>query len=320
MTLHINPRGYLRRTHPFTKATDEEVRAAYKATGSVWKAGKLLGMAGQSVHERATKLGIIRGGKFTKDELQKITALYSDGFQSGDGLLKSLSKELARTIPSISKKAGELGLSDTTRTITREAAAATGKRTMEHIKQNGHPRGMLGKKHTEATKRDIGQKSKVAWASMTEDEQAAKTMKMLKTKAARGNLAQPRPNATWKAGWRTVAGRRCYFRSRWEANYGAYLQFLKEHNEIEEWEYEPKTFWFEAIKRGVRSYLPDFRVTENGGRQVYHEVKGWMDARSKTKLKRMAKYYPEIELILIQAPWFKANTPILRGVVKGWET
>ena len=63
----------------------------------------------------------------------------------------------------------------------------------------------------------------------------------------------------------------------------------KDQGEILKWEYEPETFWFEKIKRGVRTYTPDFKVTEKDGSIIFHEVKGYMDARSKTKLKRMKK-------------------------------
>lgn len=115
-----------------------------------------------------------------------------------------------------------------------------------------------------------------------------------------------------------IGGRRIYFRSKWEANYARLLEWRKERGEIAEWEHEPHTFWFENIKRGVRSYLPDFRVTHLDGRQEYHEVKGWMDPKSETKLKRMAKYYPEVQVHVVAAPWFKANGPVL-GFLPGWE-
>lgn len=128
-----------------------------------------------------------------------------------------------------------------------------------------------------------------------------------------------REKATWKAGWREVGGKRCYFRSRWEANYARYLQWLVDQGEIKGWEYEPETFWFENIKRGVRSYLPDFRITENDGRQVYHEVKGWMDSRSRTTLKRMKKYYPDVPLVLIDSKIYKAIQRDVRAIVPDWE-
>jgi len=90
-----------------------------------------------------------------------------------------------------------------------------------------------------------------------------------------------------------------YVRSSWEANYARYLNFLKKNREIQDWEYEPDTFYFENIKRGTRSYTPDFKIMENDGEIIYHEVKGYMDQKSRTKLNRMKKYYPEIKIILI---------------------
>lgn len=124
---------------------------------------------------------------------------------------------------------------------------------------------------------------------------------------------------TWKAGWRDIGGYNKYYRSRWEANYARYLQFLKESGQIADWSHEPETFWFTEIMRGCRSYLPDFRVSENNGSIVYHEVKGWMDSRSKTKLKRMKKYYPDVELILISEKEYIEIEKKLGGIIKGWE-
>ncbi len=127
-------------------------------------------------------------------------------------------------------------------------------------------------------------------------------------------------NFSSKQGWRIIGDRRIYFRSRWEANYGFYLEFLKKQRIISEWEHEPKTFWFLEIKRGVRSYLPDFRVTSMNGVQHWVEVKGFYDARSKTKIKRFKKYYPEEVLFLIDSVWFRKNAPNMKSIVPGWES
>jgi hypothetical protein len=132
-------------------------------------------------------------------------------------------------------------------------------------------------------------------------------------------MINERPNCSWKAAWREIGGFKKYYRSKWEANYARYLQFLLEHNEIQKWEHEPETFWFTEILRGCRSYLPDFRITENNGEIEYHEVKGWYDDRSKTKIKRMKKYYPNIKLVLIDAKWFKKNNSKLKGLITHWE-
>jgi hypothetical protein len=112
-----------------------------------------------------------------------------------------------------------------------------------------------------------------------------------------------------------------YFRSSWEANYARYLKFMQARGEVASWGYETRTFWFEAIKRGTRSYLPDFEVTFMDGRHEWHEVKGWMDDKSKTKLARMAIYYPDEVVRIIGEGWFKqARKGGLAAVIPHWES
>jgi len=113
------------------------------------------------------------------------------------------------------------------------------------------------------------------------------------------------PYSRGKRGVVEIDGRSIFMRSSWEANIASYLQFLKENREIQEWEYEPETFWFEKIKRGVRSYLPDFKITKPDNSTYFIEVKGWMDARSKTKINRMRIYYPKITLEVIDSKRYK---------------
>ena len=50
-----------------------------------------------------------------------------------------------------------------------------------------------------------------------------------------------------------------YFRSKWEANYALYLEWLKKEGQIKDWQYEPNYFEF-PIKHGTTRYLPDFKV------------------------------------------------------------
>lgn len=120
-----------------------------------------------------------------------------------------------------------------------------------------------------------------------------------------------------KGGVRSDLG--IYVRSTWEANYARYLNWLKSNNLIVDWKYEPKTFYFDAIKRGTRSYTPDFLVTELSGREVFHEVKGYMDQKSRTKLRRMAKYYPEIAVLVIEKTAMRDIREKLSGVIPNWE-
>ena len=121
-----------------------------------------------------------------------------------------------------------------------------------------------------------------------------------------------------KQGWRTIGGQRCYFRSKAEANAARYLQWMTEREEIDGWEHEPKTFWFDASKRGVRSYLPDFLVRQLAG-DYYVEVKGYWDAKSRTKLKRMAKYYPNVTVEVWDAKRMAGLNRTVGALISDWE-
>lgn len=182
-----------------------------------------------------------------------------------------------------------------------------------------HPKGMLGKVHSENTKNKISLASLKTWENMSEEKKQERSVKIVKSRAANGNYSVARPKASWKAGWREIGLVKKYYRSRWEANYARYLEWLKELGEIKSWSHEPKIFWFEGIKRGTVSYLPDFCVTENNGSEVYHEVKGWMDKRSLTKLKRMKKYYPNVKLVVIARKEYEAIAKSVSKLIKEWE-
>lgn len=199
---------------------------------------------------------------------------------------------------------------------TKEQRERMSVRTKEWIAKNGHPRGALGIKHSATTREKISLKSKQMWANMPEDMRNS----FAKRASENGRKASfNRTNASWKAGWREIGGVNKYYRSRWEANYARYLEWLKQNKQITKWEHEPETFWFDGIKRGVMSYLPDFRVTENDGSIVFHEVKGWMDDRSKTKIKRMAKYHPEVKLIVIDSKIYKSIEKKAKFLIREWE-
>jgi len=58
----------------------------------------------------------------------------------------------------------------------------------------------------------------------------------------------------------------------------------------------------------------------SNGTHQWHEVKGWMDARSKTKLKRMAKYHPAEIVRVFDGAWFKSANRNLSGIVPDWAT
>ena len=202
---------------------------------------------------------------------------------------------------------------------TEKQKLANGQRMKQHWKNNPHPKGMLGKKHNAETLVALSAISKDRAANMTEEQISEKTRKMINTKMERGNLVPQRQKQTWKADWHEIGGKRKYYRSRWESNYARYLEFLKSQGKIKDWFHEPKVFWFEGIKRGCVSYLPDFLVIENDGSEAYHEVKGWMDDRSKTKIKRMAKYFPKVKLVVVDSKGYKALSKTAAAIVPGWQ-
>lgn len=111
-----------------------------------------------------------------------------------------------------------------------------------------------------------------------------------------------------------------FFRSRWEANWARYLEWMKGRGEIANWEYEVDTFQFHKIKRGSRFYTPDFKITNNDASVEYHEVKGWMDPTSATKMKRMARYYPEVKVSLVQQGEYSSVRKELSKIIPGWES
>jgi hypothetical protein len=146
---------------------------------------------------------------------------------------------------------------------------------------------------------------------------AASTIGAITIRANKGLVKEPHSRA--KSGWLELGGKRLFARSSWEANYARYLQFQKVQGLIREWDHETETFWFEAIKRGTRSYLPDFKVTTNTGAEEFHEVKGWMDAPSKTKIRRMAKYHPTVKLVVVDSARYRVLAKQLASIVPGWD-
>ena len=122
-------------------------------------------------------------------------------------------------------------------------------------------------------------------------------------------------DTAYKQFWAKIGDKEpIYFRSSWEYYYAIFLEKLLQDKKIVSWKHEPKTFWFEGIKRGIRSYLPDFCVTHLNGTEEWCEVKGYFDSKSQTKMKRMAKYYPEVNIRLVDSTWFKKNLQAIKAL------
>lgn len=96
-------------------------------------------------------------------------------------------------------------------------------------------------------------------------------------KAGRGNAYQ-----YTKTGYRQDIDMNV--RSSWEANFVRVLNIYKI-----EFEFEPTVFSF-PIKKGTKAYTPDFFINKT---REWVEVKGYLDDKSKIKLKRFKRYYPK---------------------------
>lgn len=118
-----------------------------------------------------------------------------------------------------------------------------------------------------------------------------------------------------KQQWVEVGGQRFFARSYAEKRYSIHLQFLKDKGIIHNWLHEPETFWFLEIKRGVRSYKPDFKVIENDGTHWWAEVKGFLDPKSRTKLKRFLKYYPGEKIKIIDSVTLSEDSKRFKGIL-----
>lgn len=173
-----------------------------------------------------------------------------------------------------------------------------------------HPKGMEGKKHRDSVKDDMSIRSKKMWADPNHKLNSEQHRQSLSDRSSKMRYwaRAKNPYSKSKRGWwisSLDSNKRYFLRSSWEVNYANYLDWLKNKGQIKEWLYEEDTFWFEKIKRGVRSYTPDFKVFNNSGDFEYHEVKGWLDNRSKTKIKRMGIYYPSIKFNVIYKKEYK---------------
>jgi hypothetical protein len=189
-------------------------------------------------------------------------------------------------------------------------------------KNNEHPRGMKGKTHSEKYKKQLSERMTKNWEDESsffnsEEYRDKLSERMSKTMSERIKKNPKSIYSNAKGGTREDLG--FYVRSRWEANVARYLKHLEEKEKIYKWEYEPDTFWFENIKRGTRSYLPDFKVWySKESKPIYWEVKGHMDAKSKTKLKRMKKYHPDVVIKLIMQKEYNEMKRV-KDKIKNWE-
>lgn len=256
----------------------------------------------KQIRQKAYELCLTKSKKYTIEEINFLKEKYN--------LIpaREISKILNRSVDNLSRKAKELGLERKrlinnpnevkikivrhqryeTDEIREKVFKERSERAKEWHRNNGHPRGMLNKHHSIEAKKRISKGNIEGWLRMTETQ--------LKNRKAKSRITRIKNNTLNPISKidncysRARGGRRedlnnVYFRSSWEANIARYYNFTNI-----KWQFEPKIFVFDKIKKGSVSYTPDFYLPEL---DKWIEVKGWMDNKSKTKLKRFEKYYPE---------------------------
>lgn len=309
---------------PWTPEEDATLRELYLSCQRTDIAA-LLGRTIGSVRKRCSVLGLNTKHPpleaWQKDTIRQWYEAHADAARGELGI-DELAARVGMDKTNVAREARRMGLTNGARHVSEQAKAARSKAQSEWLAQHDHPRGMLGKKHTAEFKAE--QSKRVAARVYTPEQESARIEKMMATRIARYGTGNPGWTANGNAYSRTKSGKRAdlggkFFRSAWEANYARYLNWLIGIGVVAAWEFEPQTFTFQGELRGVISYTPDFLVTFPDGRKEWHEVKGWMDAKSKARLKKMAKYYPGETIVLIDGPVYRGIERAVSRTIAEWE-
>jgi len=275
-----------------------------------------------AIRNKAYELKITSRGKYyTDEEILFLKQNYNNmSYKDMEIILKKDAKNIFR-------KCKELGLVNKNNCKTKlkerkkvnytdEKRKKISETTKNYWKNHEHPKGFKGHKHSSEERKKMSESIKKSWQNYDKEKLQQRTLKQRATRIKNNTLNPIKDKSNSYS--RTKGGKRkdlndTYFRSSWEANIARYYNYLGI-----EWEFEPKTFVFENIKRGSVSYTPDFYLPKE---DKWVEVKGWMDSKSKTKLKRFEKQYPE-EYKKLQLITQKEYEEIKRKVsmfIKGWE-
>lgn len=302
--------------------TPADLMRAYDRLGSIYKVGEVFGLRGNTVHARLIRAGLWKPQEpeFTEAQSARIREYY-ETTPVLDFDLSKLSTELGKHKTSVCGHAKKLGLTNSARPA---GSLALSKSRRPKWQDKPHPRGMAGKKHTPETLKKVSAASIRNWNtwktfSIGPMEPAAREInaeRLRKIRLDPSSIKRSRTRGSHRSDLGDV-----FFRSSWEANYARYLNLLVKMKVVDSWEFEPETFWFENIKRGVRSYLVDFKVQYAGElKPVYVEVKGWMDPKSKTKIARFRKYYPQHKLEIVGEKEYRSIQKKWASAIPNWET
>lgn len=304
---------------PPSRMSAQELYDLYLKEGSVHRAGERLGLCGETIRKRLKTAGYtLNGSRFTSDQDSAIRSAYATGMPFK---IQELEKQLGRSYHAIACRAGLLGVSARRGKYIRPhlrqepKAKMTGEERSAMMKDRhrNFPHPMLGRRWTPEERLAISARNK------GRKVHPETLLKIMKTKMEKYGSLVLTKRGNWKSGWRVIGPQKIYARSTWEANYARYLELLRNEGTISKWEHEPVTFWFARSRSGPRCYIPDFRVTFPSGKIQFHEVKRWMDARSRIKLVRMEKYHPKIKIVLVQLEWFSKHHKNLQNRIPEWE-
>ena len=145
--------------------TAEQISDAYAKTGSVWAAGKLLGVSGQNFHQHMRKHGIPSNKRYITDADRDAIREYYQICPRSEFDLAALASSIGRTKALVCREARAMGVTDNSRSVNDERRKAIKDRASVMWKVHPHPRGSLGMQHSDETKAVISEKSKLLWAT-----------------------------------------------------------------------------------------------------------------------------------------------------------
>lgn len=280
--------------------SNEVLINSYSRTGNVWKTAAEVGLCGQSVHERLTKLGVIKKMNLWTSSDDKVLIMEYKAHKDAN-TLDELALRLGRTKQFICRKARALGLTDKKNKVmaekTREKLSES---TRSWIAQNGHPRGYLGHKHSAETLSKLSYASRSSWSDPNSKVNSAEFRQRMSDNLHERKMSGSIRTYSNRGDYPVVIGGMAYvFKSSWEVEVAKRLHELSIDGCILGWNYESMHFNFDDMKRGTRSYCPDFEVKRSDGSIFYIEVKGWKMERSMERIRMFQERYPDVELYII---------------------
>lgn len=282
------------------KVSDNILIDLYGRLKSVWKVGAEVGLSGQQVYSRLKQLGVVKKmNRWTEEDDKVLKEKYISYKMAND--LDILATELGRTKPFICRKARALGLTDKENIVMSEKARKKiSDNTKHYIKEKGHPKGFLGHTHSKETREKLSYASKKNWSNpdsiVNSDSFRQRMSDNLHNMKMNGKISSFSIRGDHKA---IIGNKEYIFKSSWEVEIAKRLQSLVDQSYILEWKYESKHFNFDDMKRGTRSYCPDFEVVLTNKEYLYIEVKGWKMPMSMKRIEMFRKRYPKVRFYLI---------------------